>query len=892
MKTLILIDGHALAYRQYFALERTSMSTTDGQPTWAIYGFFKTIFDLLKNKKYKPDAIAVTFDLHRENFRTEIYQEYKAQRESMPDNMRSQMSLIQDGLKAFNIPVYTKENFEADDVIGTISKKASELGCKTYILTGDQDSFQLVDKEGSIGILIPYKGEITEYDWDKVYEKFGVYPNQIIDYKALCGDNSDNIPGVKGVGVKSTQKLLAEYQNLENLYKNIDSMPKSALKNNLIDGKDTAFLCQKLATIVRDVDIDFDFDKACIEAPNTQQVIEFFQTLQFHSFIRNIKSIFSLFESNCEIKPVMNTTMQLGLFASMEEPKEDSQSYTNEKIQTFDGLIKLLQNTDKMSFITEVMENDRDIISSITFGLKENNTLKTHTLNADVDLKQNLELLKPVLENENIKKVLHNSKFEYTILKKYGINLSGIEFDTMLASYVKDPSRKHDISVQALENLNFFMSEENNDDEKIYAIFKMADYWKTHLDEKELNLLYNVEIPLSTILANMEMQGVAIDTDYLKSLSNEFETHLKSLENTIYNESGESFNINSPKQVSDILYNKLEITPVRTGKNKFSTSADVLQELSFDYEICKNILEYRKYAKLKSTYTDALPNLISPIDGKIHTSFNQTVTTTGRLSSSDPNLQNIPTRTEESSKIRKAFVPEDKENQVLLSADYSQIELRLLAHCSGEEKLIKAFNNDEDIHTQTASKIFEVAESDVTKEMRRKAKAVNFGIIYGQSGFGLAKTLDIDVKTASLFIKKYFETYPKVKEYMEKTKAFAHEHGYVETIFGRKRYLATDLNSSNKMIKEAAERAAINQPLQGTAADLIKMAMNTLYGRLTKLNLKSKIILQVHDELIIETFNDELDIVKTIVKDSMELNQPLSVPLVVDIAFGKNWVEL
>lgn len=891
MKTLILIDGHALAYRQYFALERTSMSTTDGQPTWAIYGFFKTIFDLLKNKKYKPDAIAVTFDLHRENFRTEIYKEYKAQRESMPDNMRSQMSLIQDGLKAFNIPIYTKENFEADDVIGTISKKASELGCKTYILTGDQDSFQLVDKKGNVKILIPYKGEITEYDWDKVFEKFGVYPNQIVDYKALCGDNSDNIPGVKGVGIKSTQKLLAEYKSLENLYENIDTMPKSALKNNLIDGKDTAFLCQKLATIVRDVDIDFNFEKACIEAPNTQDVMEFFQKLQFHGFIKNIKSIFSMFESNCEpLQILINDNMQLGLFSPVDEI--DKNTDVLEKFNDINIFIDILKTKTEFALTTCVLENSEDIISSITFGIEDNENIKIFTLNADENLKKNIELLKPFLEDKNIKKIVHNAKLEYTILKKYGIELSGIKFDTMLASYIKDPARTHSLSVQALENLGFLISEEYNPDENISAIFKMEEFWKSNLDEKELNLLYNVEIPLSKLLADMEMQGVVIDKEYLKKLSNEFKKHLNFLENKIYHESGERFNINSPKQVSDILYNKLNIEPVRKGKNKFSTNAEVLQELAFEHDICKDILEYRKYAKLKSTYTDALPQLISPIDGKIHTNFNQTITTTGRLSSSDPNLQNIPTRTKESSKIRKAFIPEDRENQVLLSADYSQIELRLLAHCSGEEKLIKAFNNDEDIHTQTASKIFDVAESDVTKEMRRKAKAVNFGIIYGQSGFGLAKTLDIDVKTASVFIKKYFETYPKVKEYMEKTKSFAHEHGYVETIFGRKRYLGTDLNSSNKMIVEAAERAAINQPLQGTAADLIKMAMNTLYGRLTDLKLKSKIILQVHDELIIETFKDELDIVKTIVKEAMELNQPLCVPLVIDIAFGKNWVEL
>jgi DNA polymerase-1 len=889
MKTLILIDGHALAYREYFALERTAMSTKDKQPTWAVYGFFKAIFDLLKNKEIKPDAIAVTFDVHKKNFRMDKFEDYKANRESMPDNMRSQMGLIQEGLKAFNIPIYTKEGFEADDVIGSIAKQAMNCGCKTYILTGDRDSFQLIDREGFVKVLIPQKGELLEYNWEKVYEKMGVYPNQIIDFKALRGDTSDNIPGIKGIGDKTAQQLLEEFKTFENIYSNIDNIKSNSIKTKLSQGYDIALLSKELATIVQDLDVNFDINKACIELPDIAQVTSFLQNMQFYSFIKNINSILALFNPTCQNSNT-NETMQLGLFSQTikQELTKNKHEFSNTVISDINDLKNKLLKKERVGIYTKTLENN--IISQIEFAIEENSNIETFSLYSDKNLKNNLIILKDFFENNQIKKVVHNYKTEYDIYKQYSITLNGIDFDTLLASYIKDPERVQDIKTQALEHIGYVFSEEDDLGAYSYSLMKLYGFWNKELDEKELKLVREIEIPLSKILAEMELYGVSIDVEYLKNLTDEFSKHLDILEKDIYKIAQKEININSPKQVSDVLYNTLQIPPIRRGKNKFSTSADVLEELAIDYPICEKILEYRKYAKLKSTYTEALPELISKIDGKLHTNFNQTITATGRLSSSNPNLQNIPTRDEEAGKIRKAFRPANPNSQVLLSADYSQIELRLLAHCSNDINLIQAFNSGEDIHYQTAAKVFNTV--NVTKEMRRKAKAVNFGIIYGQSKYGLSKALNISAKEAEDFINKYFETYPKVKEYMQNTIDFVHQNGFVETIFGRKRYFSANITSSNHHIKEAAERAAINQPLQGSAADLIKMAMITLYRRLTEMELKSKIILQVHDELIVETNIDELDIVKKIVKESMELNQPLKVPLEIDISYGKNWVEI
>ena len=898
MKTLIIIDGHALAFREYFALERTGMSTTDNRPTWAVFGFFKAIFDILRI--IKPDAIAVTFDVSKKTFRTEKYDGYKANREAMPDNMKIQMDAIKEGLKAFNIPIYTKEGFEADDVIGTISKQMCKLGHRTYILTGDQDSFQLIDKEGYTEVLIPYKGDLIFYNWKKVHEKLGVYPNQVIDYKALRGDTSDNIPGVKGIGEKTAQKLLKEFRTLEKVYNNIDKISSNSVRSKLIAGKESAELSKYLATIVTDLDINFDIENAYLEIPNVVNITKFFTEMQFFGFLKNFDNIMMTFKN--AYKTAEETTIkqrQLGLFSAMAE-KMINNEHTDFEFETVENnninnLIGILNNQKLISVYIGSMENDTNIISGISFGIKdENSKIKTFYLEANQNLKSNLKLLKPVFENPNIEKTIHDAKHGYILLKKYGINLKGIVFDPMLASYVKDPSRRHELKNQALEHLNYLVNEnnDNNFNEYSYSVYKLTDFWKEELDEKELKLVRDVEVPLSTILAEMEIYGVSVDIEYLKQLSKEYDEHLTSLEKTIFKQAGCEFNVKSAKQVSDVIYKKLKIKPIRQGKTKFSTTADVLEELSAKYKICDYLLDYRQFLKLKTTYADALQTLISKEDGKIHTNFNQTITTTGRLSSSNPNLQNIPTRSQVGMKIRQAFVPKDRKNQVLVSADYSQIELRLLAHCSNDECLIEAFNAGKDIHAETAAKVFDVDIKDVTKEMRQKAKVVNFGIVYGQSYYGLSQALGIQPKDAKIFITKYFETYPMVKDYMQRTIDFVNQNGYVETIFGRKRYLSTELASTNKFIKEAAERAAINQPLQGSAADLIKMAMITLYGRLTELKLKSKIILQVHDELIIETPLDELDIVKTIVKEAMELNQPLKVPLLVDIAFGKNWIEL
>lgn len=972
-KTLILIDGHALAFRQYFALERTGMKTTDNQPTWAVFGFLKAVFDLLKHKDIKPDAITVAFDVGRQTFRVEKYDQYKANRETMPDTLRSQMSLIVEGLQAFNIPIYTKEGFEADDVIGTICDKATKLGHKTLILTGDQDSFQLIDKDGFVKVLIPSKGELIEYDWDKVYEKLGVYPNQVIDYKGLRGDTSDNIPGIRGIGEKTAQKLLSRYPNMEELFAHCEEIPENAVRQKICDGKEIGMLSKELATIVKDVDIDFDFTHTHIELPNIDEVTQFLQKMQFYSFIRGIDGILGSFDKEAktqrgkdakqeedyaslhpgisaseihvsqplEIKQVSSCPMQLGFFAQEVKSKinKDDMGFDIKAVITKSDLAELIETLKKQTLISvdtettslNVIEaelvgisigyNPLYIVSSnrvkIAEGAEKTKTVYiplSHQIGDQLEISEVIEVLKPIFEDEKIKKTMQNAKYDYNILQNYGIKTKGVIFDTMLASYIKDPTRKHGLKTQSLEHLNHIMQEITDligtgknqmsmecvsvdeatsyacDD--AYATLELTRFWQNNLDEKELKLLYDVEVPLAIVLAQMEYDGVSVDFEYLKILSDDLTKNIQDLETKIFEISGVPFNVNSPKQVGEILFERLGISAKKKrGKANYSTGAEVLEELASEYKICEYLLAHRKFSKLKSTYTDSLPQLISKKDGRIHTSYNQTITTTGRLSSSNPNLQNIPIRTEEGNKIRRAFVAKDKENGILLSADYSQVELRLLAHCSRDDSLIEAFCSGEDIHTQTAAKVFEVPIEGVTKDMRYKAKAVNFGIIYGQSKYGLAKALGIAPFAAEMFIEKYFATYPKVREYMQSTIRFAHENGYVETIFGRKRYLSNDLASPNHAIREAAERAAINQPLQGTAADLIKMAMIELDKKLKENNLKSKMIMQVHDELILEIESGEFDKVQKLTIEAMELNQPLLVPLVVDISYGKSWIE-
>lgn len=941
-KTLILIDGHALAFRSYFALERTGMKTTDNEPTWAVFGFFKAIIDLLKNKRIKIDAIATTFDVGRQTFRTEEYKEYKANRETMPDTLQSQMGLIMEGLRSFNIPIYTKEGFEADDVIGTIARKAKELGHKTLILTGDQDSFQLIDKEGLVKVLIPSKGLLTEYDWDKVYEKLNVYPDQVADYKGLRGDTSDNIPGIRGIGEKTASKLLNKYQTLDNVLNHVDEITEKALKQKLLDGKDIAVLSRYLATIKTDVEVDFDFDHTSLEVPDVNKVIAFFKRVQFQSFVRNINDIMSPFTFEVNQEPVMQTQEQsspvgqLGLFAQGEQkplqfiPKNNEFEKvlvdTDEKFKEFFGLLKTQSVFALDTETTSLDTMEAELVGiSIAFNphlVNKNGKIAIDKTKPDVTKsyfviynESFIEQLKPVLMDDTILKSFQNAKYDLNVLKNYGVSVEGIAFDTMLASYVKDPARRHGLKVQAMEHLDFMMNDfeslvgkgktsipiKDVDVQQLsdyacddaYATLELTRFWLLKLNDEEQELLYGIELPLEIVLADMEKIGISIDVDYLKNLSEELGKKLFDIEQKIYEEAGTNFNINSPKQVSEILFEKLQIKPKKKSKQKtsFSTSAKILEELSIEYPIAKKILEQRHLAKLKSTYIDSLPLLISKKDGRIHTSYNQTVTTTGRLSSSNPNLQNIPIRTELGNRIRGAFVPRDRDNYSILSADYSQIELRLLAHVSGDKALIESFCRDIDIHTLTASKIFNVEEKDITKDMRRKAKAVNFGIIYGQTRYGLASTLSITPLEAQNFIDIYFQTYPNVKKYMIDTVQKAYETGYVSTIYGRKRYLLDELSSSNHQIKEFAERAAINAPLQGASADLIKLAMINLQDELKKQNLQSKMIMQVHDELVLEVLNSELEKVQALVVKCMELNQPLKVPLKVDVAVGTSWLE-
>lgn len=997
-KTLVLIDGHALAFRCFFALERTGMKTSEKEPTWAVFGFFKAIFDLLKNPQISPDCIAVAFDVSHQTFRTECFDDYKANREQMPDTMKSQMGLIMEGLKAFNIPIYTKEGFEADDVIGTIADKATKLGHKTIILTGDQDAFQLIDRDANVSVLIPSKGELIDYDWARVYNKLGVYPDQVIDYKALRGDTSDNIPGIKGIGEKTAVKLLDRYQTLDNVLAHIDEVEGKSLKEKLENGVEMAKLSYFLATIKKDVPIDFDFEKTKLEMPDVEEVSAFLKRVQFFSFLKNLPEILKPFsvctlasrpenidsadvkkqelldqklidfesfkdgtrvENNDELNIDTNKEIvigeaknissdaenrpaqqQLGLFSPLPAIESSLKNERNTIVteKDFEALLMVLKQQTLIAVDTETTSVNALEADLVGISVAYNESIKAvdgrvvvsdgiegqtksfyipvfHKFGEQLDMDYVLQNIKPILEDETIYKTFQNAKYEINTLRKYDIKIGGIIFDTMLASYVNDPSRKHGLKIQSAENLDYFMTEIDEllgkgkkqitmDDVSIdeasdyacddaFVTLELTRYWQQKLDDDAKKLLYEIEVPTSLVLAEMEAQGVVLDVDYMSVLAEELDVNIKEIEAKIFAIAGEEFNLNSPKQLATILFEKLGLAPKakKRGVQKFSTDAKVLEDLAIDNEIAKFILEYRHYAKIKSTYVDALPELISPTDWKIHTSYNQTVAVTGRLSSSNPNLQNIPVRTTLGNRIRKAFVPEDKNSQVLVSADYSQIELRLLAHCSGDENLISAFKSGGDIHAQTAAKIFDVPLNEVTKEQRSKAKAVNFGIVYGQTRYGLASTLGISNTEAQLFIDKYFETYPKVKEYMENAIQYAYRFGFSQTIFGRKRYLLDELMSSNHNIKEFAQRAAINTPLQGAASDLIKMAMIELDKKLKANGLKSKMIMQVHDELILETYKDELDVVKKLVKEAMELNQPLNVPLVVDFACGATWME-
>ena len=873
-KLLILIDGNSLMNRAYYALPE--LMNKKGQHTNAIYGFANILFKIMDT--YKPSHISVAFDLKAPTFRHKQYDAYKGNRKKMPDELREQVEPLKKMIDAFGINRIELEGYEADDLIGTVAKNFEQDGFEVYIITGDKDALQLVSDK--IKVLFTKKGisELDEYDPDKMTEKYELTPQQFIDLKGLMGDQSDNIPGVAGIGEKTGIKLLKEYGSIENIYMNIDEISKS-IKAKLEAGYDMAFLSKSLATIMVDIPLELkvdEFEKKDIDK-NT------------------LISLFSEFEFNSLISKVGND--ESGLIDKVQK----EYLITND-IELLIDKATSLKSLNLFSIAKSGLVSDKRLINLFAkideefFNIEEKDVSK----------------LKDVFENPEIKKYGYNLKNDCLILKPYEINLTGLYFDIAIAEYLIDStSSNYEIKDIALKyNLGNVLSLEellgkgkSKKDFKDLSDAQISGYACSVLDivdnGKEAlittienytmhNLFYEVEMPLVEILADMEYIGISADKEVLNELKQKFDIEIKTLEVSIYEYAGENFNINSPKQLGHILFDKLGLPAIKKTKTGYSTNAEVLEALSDKHPIIDKITLYRQYTKLQSTYVDGLLNIINPKTGRIHSSFNQTITTTGRISSTEPNMQNIPVRLEIGRELRKVFVaPED---MYLVDADYSQIELRILAHIANDEGLIDAFSKGDDIHTITASEVFNVPLDEVTKELRSAAKAVNFGIVYGISDFGLSNNLGISKQVAKEYIDNYFARYPYVKKYMEDIVEKAKNDGYVETYIGRRRYIP-ELGSNNFIMKNLGKRLAMNTPIQGSAADVIKIAMVKVYARLKSEGLKSKLILQVHDELIIESPDSEKSYVADLLKEEMESAVDLNVKLTVDAKWGKSWYE-
>lgn len=881
-RKLVLIDANSLIHRAYHALPL--LRTSKGVYTNAVYGFTMMLLRLLEDEK--PEYIVAAFDKKGPTFRHGEYAEYKAHREKIPEELSSQFPLLKSLLSAFNIAIFEVDGYEADDILGTISKKANEIGIETLIVTGDKDALQLVTPHTKV--LLTRKGisEMDLYDEEKIKEKYGVTPEKLVDVKGLMGDPSDNIPGVPNIGEKTAVKLVKEFGSIENLLNNLENL-KGKLKENLEKNKEQALLSRKLAEIVTEVPLEFDLEKLRYCKKINQDVIKVFKELEFTSLLKKVG-----FQN-----PQKDTDKNAD-FTTIDEIE-----ILNEKLEEVKqkGLVALSIEVDEKAIQTGK-------IKGMSFCLNED---EIYFIHAEA-LSGMWEFLKPIFEDEKVKKIFHDAKVIYILLKNKGIKLRGLEIDTKIGAYLIDPTKtNYDLENLSVEFLNFHFraynsskeagEKSNTDDcfevlkeyscQKARALIKLKDVLVEKLKQNELMFLFSeIEIPLIEVLAEMEVNGISVDLEELKNLSREFGNKLESLTERIYDIAGVEFNINSPKQLGEVLFEKLGLPVIKKTKTGYSTGADVLQKLRNQHEIIDLILDYRTIMKLKSTYVDGLIGLIDKKTGKIHTSFNQTVTATGRLSSTEPNLQNIPVRLEIGRRIRKVFKAE-KPGNVLLAADYSQIELRILAHLSEDENLIKAFMNDEDIHSKTASEIFGVKPEEVTPLMRSRAKAVNFGIVYGISDFGLAEDLGISRKEAQEYIDNYFRKYPKVRDYTREIIKKARLQGYVTTILNRRRYLP-DIYSKNFNIRSFAERTAINTPIQGSAADIIKAAMIRVYRRLKNNGLSAKMILQVHDELIFDVPDKEIEPAKAIIKKEMEEVFPLKVPLKVDFKSGLTWFDM
>lgn len=930
-KYLVLVDGHAIAFRSYFALSRAGSRTKDGFPTWAIFGFTRVLIEIIES--FKPEYIIMTFDTGEPTFRHEMYDAYKGNRSKAEDDFIVQMPYIVDMVKAFNIPIYQKAGYEADDLIGTLAKKAVQEGFEVDIITGDQDLMQLVDENTSVFLPNREGAGLKKYCTQDVIDKYGVTPEQIVDYKAIKGDPSDNIPGVKGIGEKGASKLIQDFGTLENIYENLTKVDKERTRNLLLESRENAFLSKKLATIHVDSPVEFDVKKAILEKPDEEVLKELLRKLEFRTILENLTKIFANYDNK-----LPDEEDELWFDFKEDDYKKEDLDLNVKIVSSLEELENLVETLNKKDFFAIDLETDNinaliANIVGISIAYRDNEEqLKAKDFNTFYipvdhklieDLEKNLpldktiELFKPLLENPLVKKVGHNLKYEINVFSNYDVILTGLQDDTFISDYVVDPSKAHGLKDIAKNTLNYNMTnieELIGKGKKLITIdqvsvdtvgkyagadsavsLELSFFLRDKLKATEMLDLYEkIELPLVEVLAKMERTGINVDNKHLTDLSKKIEGQLKELEVKIYALAGKEFNINSPKQLSTILFEDLQISPKGVKKNKttgYSTDVGVLEKLAGEYEIVKEIMEYRLLTKIKSTYSDSISELINKKTGKIHTSFNQGLTTTGRLSSNTPNLQNIPIKTELGREIRRAFIPSN-ENNVILSADYSQIELRLLAHYTEDPVFMESFKNNLDIHSKTIMDIYGLENiEDVTPELRRIGKTVNFGIVYGQTAFGLSESLKISMSEASTIIKKFNAKYSSITKYVDDMTYFATSHGYVKTLFNRRRYLP-DIYSTNRSIKEFAKRNAINTPLQGSASDIIKLAMLEVDKELTRMNLKTKMLLQVHDELVFEVPSQELDIVKGLVKTKMEGVFPeMKVPLKVSINIGNSWVE-
>lgn len=944
-KRLFLVDAYALIFRGYYAFIKNPRINSKGLDTSAIMGFMNSLLDVIKRER--PDHLAVCFDKGGSADRVEMFEAYKANRDETPEAIRLAIPYIESILRAMHIPIMVKEGFEADDVIGTLSKQAEKEGYQTFMVTPDKDFAQLVSE--NIFMYKPrFGGGYDVWGIPEVKKKFEVEnPLQVIDFLGMMGDSSDNIPGLPGVGEKTAKKFLAQFGSMEGLLANTDQL-KGKMKEKVEANKELGLLSKKLATIMLDVPVTFDANDFTLDEPDIEKVTEIFNELEFRQLLTNFLKTFATETSTQENsavnsgetekpqkpksqKPTTNTEGQFDLFAapgSGSISEEESLSgfktieNTNHLYQHIDSplsrkllLQKLMQQTS-VCFDTETtgLKALEVELIGIAFSWEKGKGYYVSFPENQEETKAILEEFRPFFESD-IEKVGHNLKYDIKVLSNYNMPVKGNLFDTMIAHYLINPDMRHNMDVLAETYLNYqpvsiteLIGKKGKNqlsmrvvpikDQTEYAVedaditYQLKEHFTSELAAGNVTELFNnVELPLVSVLTAMEIEGINLDTDFLKELSVALSDDILRLEKSIYEQAGEEFNIASPKQLGVILFEKLELVkkPKKTKSGQYSTAEDVLSYLAKDHQIIRDVLEFRQYKKLQSTYVDALPNEINPKTNRIHTVYAQAVAATGRLSSNNPNLQNIPIRTERGREVRKAFVPRD-ENYVLLAADYSQIELRIIAALSEEETMMNAFKNGEDIHASTAARVFNVPIEEVTREQRSNAKTVNFGIIYGVSAFGLSNQTNLTRSEAKELIDTYYETYPKLKAYMAAQVDFAREYGYVETVLHRRRYLK-DINSRNGMVRSGAERNAVNAPIQGSAADIIKLAMINIYKRFEAEGFKSKMLLQVHDELVFDVHKDELETIKPIIKHEMENAFTMSVPLDVEIDLGDNWLE-